>query len=420
MVINMKKLSLLFLFIISILSLSGCWDKREIEDATFAVLLGVDKAENNNVVITVAFPLTQTQGGGLNEGMDNGSGNYSVMSVKAPTMVEGLHMLGTKLSGPLSLYTVKTIVISKKIAENDMLRQIFSSWRYEEIRNTASVLISDCTAAEFIEARITKSPIDPLRQEELLLEQANDSAYYKPIQLLELLANLDSGSGDGVTMYGGIAAKNKDNSKQNDEEKKNAAAIQEAVKTGYLPGEIPISSENESQISGLAVFRGAKMVGVLDSMEAQAYSMLTQGKAKKILTIPDPLDSNFDIVIAILPGGRNKITSTISNGIPVFHMEVKLKCSIESVQSPIDYTSAQNYNILTEHIRDICAENMGNLIAKTQKEYNADILKLGNKLAYHFHTVSDWEKYNWRDQYKDAEINLRVRLEIERSGIMLP
>lgn len=409
----MKKISILLVCVIGILFLSGCWDKQELEDNTFAVLLGIDTEGDNNVVVTVAFPQTQTQGGSISEGMDNGSGEYSIMSVKAQTVVEGFNMFSTKLSGPLALYSIKTIVISQELAESDMLRQVFSSWRYNEIRNTVNVLISECKASEFIQARIKNSPIDPLRQEELLLEEANGSADYRPIQLLELLTSLKSDSGDGVAMYGGVSA-------QTEDEDSDLPEIEGAVKEGYLPDEIPISAENKSQISGLAVFRGTKMVGVLDSFEAQIYSMLASNRARIVLAISDPLDEEFNIVAEILPVGKSKISSSIEDEVPVFNIDVSLNCTVESIQSQIDYTSPENYRILTEHIKEFCKENMASLIAKTQKEYNADILKLGDKLTYHFRTVKEWEEYDWPERYKDAEITLNVNLNIERTGIMLP
>lgn len=387
----MKKISVLILLIFCLLLLSGCWDKREIEDNTFVVLLGIDKAEDNDIIVTIAFPLTQTEGGGPDEGMDNGSGNYSVMSIKTPNVVEGLTMFGTKISGPLALHSVKTIVISQEIAQEDILRRVFLSWRDEEIRNTTNVLISECTATEFIEARIKESPIDPLRQEELLLEQANNNSYYKPIQFLELLSNLESGSGDGLAMYGG------------------ANTISEDDQLG----------ENKNQISGLAVFHGAKMVGVLNPHETQTYSMLIQSKTKKVLSLPDPLNPESIIVVEILPVGKNKIVSAINNDIPNFNIDVNLKCTVEYIHSDIDYSSPENYNILKEHIQQICREDMMQLINKVQKEYNADILKLGNKLAYHFTTIAEWERYSWSEKYEGAEINLNVNVEIARTGIMM-
>ena len=386
----LKKIILLTICIIYIFALNGCWDKHELEDNTFIILLGIDKGDTNkNIMITVSFPLTQA--GSSGEKKDGGGGDYSVMSAEAPTIVEGLHLLSTKLAGPLALYSVRTIIISQELAESDLLNSVFSSWRYEQMGSTTSILISNCKAAEFIEARVKDPLIDPLRQEDLLLEQNNNSAYYKPVQFLDLIQDSKSNSACGVAMYGGIEAE-----------------------------QIPVKAENETQICGLAVFRDAKMAGTLDSSEAQTYSMLTRSKSKKLLTLPDPLDSNSNISVEIMPDGKNKIKSSIRSGIPVFNINVNLRCNVECIQSSIDYTSQQNYNILTDYIKNVCTENMRNLVNKVQKEYNADILKLGNNLAYHFLTTNEWKNYNWNEKYKDAEINLNVNLDLNRAGILMP
>lgn len=416
----MKGLKLFAISAACLLLLCGCWDKHELEDNTYAILLGIDAAEGGDIVVTVAFPLTQTEGGGLDEGMDNGSGNYSVMSVKAPTLAAGLKLFDAKLSGPLALYSVKTVVISQEVAESDALRQVFSSWRHEEIRNTTGVLISECKAAEFIKARIKNSPIDPLRQEELLLEQMNANAHYQSIQLLELLTALKSNSGDGIAMYGGVAPEQPQDDKQNENSESANADIKEPVKPGYLPNEIPISAANVSRISGLAVFRGGTMAGILDSQEAQTYAMLTQNGAKTLLTVQDPLAPEHNIAVEMQSDGNRKIHSTLRDGVPVFTMNIRLKCAVESVQSGIDYSAPQNEQILTAHVRDICAARMTSLIAKTQQEYNADILQLGDKLARRFYTVGEWEQYNWPEKYQDAEIHLNLRMEITHTGSMSP
>lgn len=408
----MKKVSLLLGIAVCLLLFCGCWDKKELEDNTFAVLLGVDKAEGKDIIVTLAFPKTQTQDGSSGDGM-SGSGSYSVMSAKAPTVVEALSLFGTKLSGPLALYTVKTVVISQELAQSDLLRQVFSSWRYEEIRNKSNLLVSQGTAAQFIEARINSAPIDPLRQEELLLEQANGSAYYKPMGLLELLISLRSGSGDGVAMYGGVSAGSEDT-------KQSLADIAEPVKEGYLPSEIPLSAENQSRISGLAVFSNARMVGALDSAEAQAYSMLTQSKARVVLSLPDPIDPEYSVVASVLPAGKNKIVATINGDTPQFGISVTLKCTVECIQSQVDYTLPQNFDILTGYIQKACADSMSSLIAKAQKEFNADIFNLADKLAHNFATVQEWEAYGWPERYSGAVINLDVTLVIERTGVMLP
>lgn len=399
----------------------GCWDKHELEDQTFVVMMGIDKADDKNITVTVAFPLTQT--GGVNQSNAENSGEYSIMSVKAATMVEALNMFSIKLAGPLSFFSAKTVVISQEVAANDMLRHVFSSWRYEQTRNNTNVLVSKCKAAEFIEARMKNPVIDPLRQEDLVLEQANYSAYYKPIQFLDLIINLKSNNADGVAMYGGIAAKDKDekrDDKQSESKGGEYADIKEPVKTGYLPGEIPLKADNTSQICGLAVFRQDRMVGMLDSLEAQTYAMMTQSRTRKIFTLPDPLNPDENIVVSVLPTGKSKISGSIKDGTPVFDIAINLNCTIECIQNDTDYTTDQNFALLTEYIRQTCAQNMNDLMFKLQKEYNADILGLGNKLVYNFLTTREWEAFNWRERYKDAEININVDLQIDRTGIFRP
>lgn len=402
----------------------GCWDKHELEDQTFVVMMGIDKADDKNIIVTVAFPMTQTESGG-NQGNAENSGEYSVMSIKAPTMVEALNMFSMKLAGPLSLFSAKTVVISQELAEGGTLQHIFSSWRYEQTRNNTNVLISKCKAAEFIEARMKNPAIDPLRQEDLLLEQANYSAYYKPVQFLDLIINLKSDTADGAAMYGGIAAKDEDKSEDKKQEeasegeKGSTADIKEAVKAGYLPGELPLKADNASQICGLAIFHENKMVGVLDSSEAQTYAMMTKSKTRKILTLPDPLEPDSNIVVSMLPTGKSKIRGYFAGDKPAFDIDINLHCTVECVQNDTDYTSNQNYDILTEYIRQTCAKDMRELVTKLQKEYNTDLLRLGDKLAYSFPTVQEWRDYNWPERYRDAEININVSLDIDRTGIFI-
>ena len=402
----MKSFKSVIICLFCLIFLCGCWDKQELEDNTFVILLGIDTAEDNKIIVTITFPLTQTSEVGINEETGINSDKYSIMSVKAPTLAEGLNMFSVKLSSPLALYSVKTLVISEKLAKDDILNQIFSMWSYNQIRSTTAVLISGCTALEFIEARLKNNPIDSVRQEELLLEQINQSSYYKAVQLLDLTINLNTDSRAGITMYGGIS-----------KEKSNAKGDSG---NGYLAGEVPIKAENKTQICGLAVFKASKMVGTLNSAEAQTYSMLTQSKAAKTLTIADPIDKNSNIVVSILPTGKSKTTCEIKNGNPVFHININLNCTIEYIQSNVDYSNNQNYDILTEHVQKICLEDMQKFITKVQKEYNADILHLGDKLKYHFLTDEDWNKFNWTEKYHTAEINLNVDLNIDRTGLIKP
>jgi len=406
--------SKLLICILCFVLLCGCWDKHELEDHIFVVMMGLDKAqEDDSLLVTVAFPVTQTANGG-----DQDSGQYAVISAKAPTVAEAMALFGVKLAGPVSLFSTKTLVISEELARDEMLRHVLSSGQYQQMRNNTNVLISKSGAAEFIAARMENPAIDPLRQEDLLLEQANYNAYYMPMQLLDLLVNMRSDNTDAAAMYGGVAPKDEEDEDISGEDhpQENSSGsedIKEPVRRGYLPGQVPVKSENRAQICGLAVFRGNRMVGALDSAQVQTFAMMTKSPTRKILTLPDPLSPDDNIVVSIAPTRKGRIRGYFAGDTPTFDIEVNLRTSIEYIRDDADYEQ----DFLAHYIRQTCEQNMRELVATLQKEYGADLLGLGNKLVRNFLTVQKWEAFNWRERYEGAEINIHVNVRLERTDM---
>ena len=322
---------------------SGCWDKRELEDNVFAVLLGLDISEDKGVTVTVAYP--QTQPGG----QDGEQADYAVMSAKANSFTDGLEMLRAELAGPLALHSVKTVVISQEFAVRGGISRALSELRRAQVKNTANIMVSAGAASDFISARV-KEP-DVLRREELLLERANGGVFYRPLMLLDLMINIMSA--DSAAMY--AVSESEDGA--DDEGDGKAAEASAMAESSGKKGEpdMPVKSDGKTRICGLAVFRGDKMVGTLNSSEARIFIMLTGSKAK--------------------------IKSRIEDGRPVF--DITLLSDAENAPSLSD-------------TRDF--------IEKIQREYGADILKLGNRPR-----VRNW-RVNWREKYGEAEINVSIKI----------
>ena len=398
--------------------LCGCWDKQELEDHIFVIMMGIDKAQDGNLLVTVAYPVTQMGPGG-----GEGPGEYAVISAKAPTLSQAMSLFGINLAGPLSLFSAKTIVISEELARDDMLRDVFSQGYYDQMRNNTSVVIANSGAAAFIKARIENPAIDPLRQEDLLLEQANYSAYYRPMQLLDFTRSLRASNMDAAAIYAGVAQESAD---QKDEEKskENAqedqpqsepddAQISQPVRAGYLPGQAPLLGDNSAQISGLAVFRGERMVGALDSFETQTLNLITRSRTRKILALPDPLSPGEEMIVSILPTGRSKIRSYFVGETPTFDITLRLRGTIEQIRGDANHSE----DFLAAYIKQACASNIENLITKLQQEYRADLLGLGSKLSRNFLTVQEWEAFGWRERYPDANIRVHINLDLDRADI---
>ncbi|MCL1819026.1 MAG: hypothetical protein FWG36_00045 [Oscillospiraceae bacterium] len=383
------------LFVICYL-LSACWDKTELEDATYVILLGLDRADSQDIGVTVAFPLSQQMGGDKEM-------QYTVMSVKAPNVTEGINLLAAKIAGSMSLNTVKTVIISRELAESGELRQTLSSRQFIEVRNTANICVADCTAAEFIKARIENPLIDTLRQEDLLLEQSSGSLLYRPLELLDLKEAVET-DGACASMLGGVVKQsgednNNDDDKQEDKKGEKEAPIdgdniKMPVRSGYTAGKVPIRAENETQICGLAVFKDGKMVGTLDSDEAQTYTLLTRGKAQKTLIMRGNGGDRFSVLLR--PAGRRQVSCRLDGGILVF--DIRLNLRYESDLPGIDE------NIIAE----AAAGEVRALLNRLQREFDADILGFEGKVRRHFGTQRVWDEYSKNDWFRDAVINVEI------------
>ena len=399
--------------------LCGCWDKHELEDNIFVIMLGLDKTGEDELLVSVVFPITQTNMGGAES-----QGDYTIISARAPTVAQAMSLFGASLAGPLSLFSTKTLVISEELARDDMLRHIFSGGRYEQMRNNTSVVVARGSAADFIAARIENPAIDPLRSEDLLLEQANFNASYRPMQLLDFMVSLREQNMDAAAILGGVVP-------PPDEEENAPAAgagegatgtqapptpdtpTEDSFRAGFLPGEAPVGFDNRAQISGLAVFSGQRMVGTLDSFETQTLNLLLRSRTRKILSLPDPDSDDDVIIVAIRPTRAARIRGYFADDTPTFDITLNLRCSVEHqrAQSQLEGDAIEQY------VTQAVSENIEALLHKLQHEYHADLLGLGGKFVRNFLTVPAWEAYNWRERYPDAALNVHLNIHMERTGV---
>jgi len=75
-----------------------------------------------------------------------------------------------------------------------------------------------------------------------------------------------------------------------------------------------------------------------------------------------------------------------------------------------DYREGEEEELLRQYTERYLQEEIEKLLRKAQTGYESDILRLGRYVAGSFLTIEEWESYDWRSRYKDAEINIRVNL----------
>ncbi len=180
-----------------------------------------------------------------------------------------------------------------------------------------------------------------------------------------------------------------------------------------LPRVVP--GKKDLKVAGLAVFRGDKMAGWLGEEEAQGLLLVT-GRAKDgaiaVGHLPDMAgEATFRIIRA-----RSTIQAITKGGKIRFDISIRLNGTLREMESDsiLDFGRLRE---LEEAIAEAARERAFLAIKKAQGEFKADIFGFGRRLA--MKSPGTWEKIKdrWDEIFPSVEINIKeVRARIQSPG----
>ncbi|MBR3791114.1 MAG: hypothetical protein IKK18_00275 [Clostridia bacterium] len=448
----MKKISVILLSIMMVSLLSGCYDYIESNDLSYVVAIGVDKGKEEslyNYTLQFARP-TQISGGSSEEG---GSGEETIGTVKveAPSIYSALNVANHVISKTFTLSHTKIIVISDEIAKEGIGRIVDSAGRSTELRPTVFFCVSAGEAGKYLESVKPVIEINPVKYYRLIFESPN-SSYIPKNDSGSIFQNLkadteqctlpyvgvgkgssgessSSGSSSGGSSSGGGSSQkeqssggeNQTQSPQPSSEKENNIPINEKGfeyhMKEYIAGKLDIEKQNESEVLGCAVFKEDKMIGVLSGIESEMLNILsgrfTNGYS--VLYVPQTPDN--PATIRIEQQKKPKIDISIEDGIPKIKIKLALLGNFVSV--PTDYIIENELLEFEESTSQYIEEFALELLDKTVKEYNSDIVGFGKNAKGKFLTNKEFEDFNWNEAYKNAQISCEVEFSIRRTGLTM-
>jgi spore germination protein KC len=415
-----KNFYVLFLVTSIFLScLSGCYDAIEIDDQVYAVSVGVDKGVNNKLRLTVQYPTYKgdtsgSSGGGQdqstkqNKVVQEGS---NVQTVEAPTMLEAIDMLSMAVSRRVSLIHAKWLIFSEDFAKLDVSGYMGGLERFRETRTTMAIIVTKGKAEDFIKENQSNIGSNLSKSVELLMAQSKSAGFFPQIMFSEFYRNLLSTHKQPIALYAGV------NDFENLEEK-DVTEPPLVVGKGFLPGQLPRRGAEKRELVGIALFNGGKMIGALDSYETTYYMMLTGNFKGGRVSIPDKHSPEHAIVFDLHNSRKPRVKAYFKDGKPVIDLKISMETEIYAIQSRTDYEKLANIRDIETQIEEFLFKGMSNTINKTQKQYGVDIFGFGGWMAGNFFTIDEWENYNWLSHFKEASINLDLKVNVRRTGLI--
>ena len=399
---------------------------QNIDDLSYTVAIGIDVGKTSKYRISLKLTTmessatesaisssesssqTQSSSSGTGGSSVSSSSNYMIHTMETDSLDSAINIANSYINKSINLSHCKILLVSEEIAKNGIESIVNSLINKVETRPDCSIIVSKIPKEEFSEDNIPKI-------EDLL------SKYY------DVASNLESGRGYSETVklnefylalndnfYQPFATLGTTyNTTKNTSEEYSSSNLDAQSKT------LTSSPEKSSvEVIGLAVFKEDKLAGTLNSTQTLSHQLITNDLDFSTINIPSPFneDETLDIYISSLK--KPKIKVDIGNSSPFVEVNLYIAARILSFNNnEIKILTEDKLIIIENAIKAFLENSVYDYFNITSKEFNADVGGIGRFAAKNFLTITDWNNYNWLENYQNSTFKVNVNIAIKTGNL---
>ncbi|MBH8599743.1 Ger(x)C family spore germination protein [Thermoactinomyces sp. CICC 10523] len=383
-----KRLLFIVISIGSLITVSGCWDSRDIEDISLEVASSFDMVDDDTVgesgdeqgksFVEVTMQCTVPQQSEENaDGGQKGKAYKNIVS-RGRTVMEAIRKMSLEESRPPFGQHTKIVLIGEKMARLMNLQGVLSLYLHTyEIRPSANILISKGIGRHLLE--VTRNTDIPGIRLQRIYQN-----HYKTNGILPLFT------------IGQTASKMASD----------ASFLLQAVKL----------EKGKVLFDGGAVIKGSskRLIGFLTREEVEGLNWLT-GQAKGIVQVFDKEKrQNFAVEIKSI---ERTVTPYINGNKISFDVNIEGKVSLfETWHIPTDLLNEDHVKSLEKLVENEVNRLVHLTLHKMQKKYKVDVADFRDQFRISYPIQWLELKNKWDDHFRKAQINTKVNIRILDHG----
>lgn len=380
----MKKIKVILIIVILIL-LTGCSDYRELSDMAIASSIGIDIKDGMYEITTQVLNTSMKS----SENTSSSSPEIIVYHSNGKTIHEALRNL--VLESPKKLYAghLETVVVSNKIAKED-ISEIFDLFlRDAEVSKDFKILVSKDAKVSDIMSLITPYETIPAENISSSIEYSSkEQGHISDITFDKFVSNVLQTGVDAVIP----AITIKENSTINEE----------------INPEIRLVIVNK-----LGIFKNTKFLTYLTESASLGYNLIYGDIVSNVISFK--CDKNTYSSVELLKKS-SKLTYDINTN--TVNIDVFIKSAISELNCNIDIKKESEIKKLEQKLTDSIKSIMNDLIDEA-KEYNeSDFLGIGKYIYQNNYIYYKNNKDNIKDMIKSMKRNIKIKTEIIQKGII--
>lgn len=298
---------------------------------------------------------------------------------------------------------------------NGIATEIFSLINNEEVRPTSNLIISKGSAYDYLNNSNPNLEKLTTQYYETFAITGRFTGYFSNITIGDFYNNLSSKYCDPTAILGGLnsTARQKEdeiNSKQKSENQEDVITNPEDLTAGTSS----IVGDRGTENFGIAVFNEDKLCGELTATESICHLLITNKLDSCIISIDNPISEKETkkIEIQLFPSKKTKINLNIVNDIPHISLQLSLNADIMTLDTDVNYEANNVLSKISEATEQYLKTQFNDYLNKVTKQYNVDIDDFCLKGPAHFSTISEWEKFNWDEKFKNTEFDVNIDINV--------
>ena len=377
----MKKVRaiLLIIMVFASLLLSGCWDYYEINNLAIVTGLAVDKLSDGTGYNTTV-EVVDLRGGGKETKIQS-----KRIESKGSTIQEAVNNIVKVSAKRLYGSHLVIVIISQDVARQGILPLIDSILRGYQPRLSIHLLISKVkTAKELLSQQSITTDIRSIEMEEMISSENQTLSKAPRVDVRDFINDL---SGVGIS--------------------------------ATLPTVGIVLNENEktSELSGTAIFKRDKFVGLLNEEDTKYFLFVkNQVNGAYIPIYNKSRDSSKDATVQVI-SNKTKVTPVYTNGKLKIIINVNTKIRITELEVSENFMSEKGLDLIKKEIQETIKTNINNVINKVKDEFDSDIFGFGRTIKREMPSVWNNIASDWKDIFKNVPVNVNVKIDILGSGL---
>lgn len=378
-----QNIILFFICIIAVL-LSGCWDRKEVNDLGLVTAAGIDKISDNTLELSVLVYIPKSTIGqqSMNGSGGGGTAQTLVRSAKGITIADAMSKLQEKLPRHIFWGHTEVFIFNEGLAKKGLGKHIDFIMRHPQLRERSEIFITNQNAKEMI------SLIPPLERDlATVLRELEALRIGMEVTVKDYAQMLISESGDTAVPWVQILPAEKGKEKK----------------------------ETIAYIAGTAIFKRDKMVGKIDDSVTRGVLWLRNEIPLATVTVKPP-DTNGYISLN-LEQGNSELVPRFENG--KWKMELKIDAEADVIQNTtrLDTNNPVVLKSLQKQLKKEIEQRVNEALVHVQKEMKADIFGFAATIHRKYPQLWKKEKDHWDEHFPEIEVTVHSTIKIRRQGM---